>query len=177
MTTLKTINRKFLYGTGFLVEVLKRDNLKYNNYEKMSDDAKNPYKTRTNDLLLLCLFVKNCKQWEDANTEENLENFYANLEENQDIYPKGLANAAESYKMNHYKARNNGNHSHNSKSGEEEKKGDKGSQAAGAHFKVENDKKKAEEEEDVTTRVTELLGLHDDVFDFTDNDDISLFLA
>lgn len=34
--------------------------------------------------------------------EEKLENLYANLKGNQDVYPEGLADVVEQYKINHF---------------------------------------------------------------------------
>lgn len=107
------------------------------------------------------------------NMQEKLENLYTNLKGNQIMYPESLANAAELYKMNYCKARKNGSNGCNNTTGDEEKEGDKSGQAAGVHFEVENSNKdEAEEHEDITVKVTELLGLYDDEFDLTDNDDI-----
>ena len=148
---------------------------------KMSEEEKKPFEAQADDCLLACLFVKNCKQWGNENMESTLENLYSSLEENQGVYPPGLTEAAERYEMRFCKAKKNGTNNRNSKS-EEEKEGDEVGQALGSHFEVEDEgenenedeEEEDDEEADVTARVTEMLGLHDDKFEITDNDDISL---
>ena len=75
LTTLKRVNEKFQLGTEHLMEMLIRNNMKYKDYQSLSNKSKKPYKTQADDLLLLCWFIKNCKQWGNVNIRENLENF------------------------------------------------------------------------------------------------------
>lgn len=94
------MNGKFSFGTIFILEIIRKDNLTYTNYESMTVDVKKKYKTRASNLLLLSLFITTCKQWGYVNIEKILENLYVDLEGNQNIYPEALLDAAELYIMN-----------------------------------------------------------------------------
>ena len=54
LTTLKRVNEKFQLGTEHLMEMLIRNNMKYKDYQSLSNKSKKPYKTQADDLLLLC---------------------------------------------------------------------------------------------------------------------------
>lgn len=154
LTVMKSVNGKFPLGTAYLAEVLRKKKMSYDNYENFSKEDRKPFETQADDLLLACLFIKNCKQWGNDNIELALENLYSRLEGKQDIYPQTLGDAAEQYEMNYCKARKNGKNNRNSKTKEEEKEGDEGGQVLGSHFEVadqnedENQNKDETEEEE-----------------------------
>lgn len=114
LTATKSTNGKFPLGTAHLTEVLRKKGMSYDNYEKLSKVNRKPYETQANNLLLACVFIRNCKQWGNDNMEA-LENLFSSLEETQVICPKNLGDAAEQYEMNYCKARKNRNSNRNSK--------------------------------------------------------------
>ena len=60
--TLVILSEKFPFDTLYIVEVLRKDNYTYSNYETMTPTNKKKYKNQANKLILACLFVKNYKQ-------------------------------------------------------------------------------------------------------------------
>ena len=72
LTTLKSTNGPFPYGTAFLMDVLKREEVSFDDYLALSKEGKKVHETQADECLLACLFVKNCKQWGNESMEQNL---------------------------------------------------------------------------------------------------------
>ena len=110
------LNGKHPFGTSYVMHLLKKNKLTWDNYKKLKKEERKVYDDTAHKMLLACLFVLGCKTGEPQEMYNKLSETYAHSEKN--AFPQTLHTAVSLYrymympmpKSNH-KRKNNNNES------------------------------------------------------------------